>query len=268
MLKHFKLIGLISFGCLTAQGAKVETVYFDFNKYSLEAKQEQILLDSVIHADTSQIESLQIYGYCDDRGSAEYNYRLSKDRANEVLTNLTSHGFDKNKIVILEGRGRVMLSKNGLENLAETRSKNRRVDIIIERKNSFGKGIYTSFQNSHIVGDLIYLKKVFFPFGSSALSKYAKEELDRVAIILQNNKNLEFEIRGHVCCTQSYYEDAIDRDTNERNLSLNRAKNVFWYLKTKNVNSLRMTYRGYGNQFPLQKGAEFDRRVELLITKI
>ena len=79
---------------------------------------------------------------------------------------------------------------------------------------------------------------------------------------------MEFEIRGHVCCTQSYYEDAIDRDTNERNLSLNRAKNVFWYLKTKNVNSLRMTYRGYGNQFPLQKGAEFDRRVELLITKI
>jgi hypothetical protein len=57
MLNYFKLIALISFGCLTAQGAKVETVYFDFDKYSLEAKQEQILLDSVIHADTSQIES-------------------------------------------------------------------------------------------------------------------------------------------------------------------------------------------------------------------
>jgi outer membrane protein OmpA-like peptidoglycan-associated protein len=56
MLNYFKLIALISFGCLTAQGAKVET-YFDFDKYSLEAKQEQILLDSVIHADTSQIES-------------------------------------------------------------------------------------------------------------------------------------------------------------------------------------------------------------------
>jgi outer membrane protein OmpA-like peptidoglycan-associated protein len=44
MLNYFKLIALISFGCLNAQGAKVETVYFDFDKYSLEAKQEQILL--------------------------------------------------------------------------------------------------------------------------------------------------------------------------------------------------------------------------------
>jgi hypothetical protein len=33
--------------------------------------------------------------------------------ANTVLTTLTTHGF-KNKIIILEGRGRVILSKNGL----------------------------------------------------------------------------------------------------------------------------------------------------------
>jgi outer membrane protein OmpA-like peptidoglycan-associated protein len=268
MLNYFKLIALISFGYLTAQGGKVETVYFDFDKYSLEAKQEQPILDFVIQTDTSQIKSVEIYGYCDDRGTDDYNYKLSENRAKAVLQILTSHGFNKNKIVIIEGRGRVILSKNGLDNLAERRSKNRRVDILIERKNSFGKGIYTSFQDSHIVGDRIYLKKVYFPFGSSVLSKYAKEELDKIVIILQNNKNLEFEIRGHVCCTQSFYEDAIDRGTNERKLSLNRAKNVFWYLKSKNVNSLRMTYRGYGNQFPLEKGAEFDRRVELLITKI
>jgi hypothetical protein len=30
---------------------------------------------------------------------------------NTVLTTLTTHGFDKNKIIILEGRGRVILSK-------------------------------------------------------------------------------------------------------------------------------------------------------------
>jgi outer membrane protein OmpA-like peptidoglycan-associated protein len=252
MLNYFKLIALISFGYLTAQGGKIETVYFDFDKYSLEAKQEQPILDFVIQTDTSQIKSVEIYGYCDDRGTDDYNYKLSENRAKAVLQILTSHGFNKNKIVIIEGRGRVILSKNGLDNLAERRSKNRRVDILIERKNSFGKGIYTSFQDSHIGGDRIY----------------AKEELDKIVIILQNNKNLEFEIRGHVCCTQSFYEDAIDRGTNERKLSLNRAKNVFWYLKSKNVNSLRMTYRGYGNQFPLEKGAEFDRRVELLITKI
>ena len=92
--------------------------------------------------------------------------------------------------------------------------------------------------------------------------------MDKIAEQLQKNKNIEFEIRGHVCCTPSYYNDAIDRSTNERKLSLNRAKTVFWYLISKNINSLRMTYKGCGNKFPLGKGEEIDRRVEFLITKI
>jgi outer membrane protein OmpA-like peptidoglycan-associated protein len=268
MLNYFKLIALITFGCLTAQSKKVETVYFDFDKYSLGSEQKQTILDFVIHSDTSKIESLQIYGYCDDRGDYDYNYKLSKDRVNTVRNILTSNGFNKNKIVIIEGKGRVILPEDGFDNLAEIRSKNRRVDILIVRKNSFGKGIYTSFQDSHIVGDRIYLKEIFFPLGSSELSHYAKEELDKIIVVLQNHKNMEFEIRGHVCCTPSYFEDAIDLDTNERKLSLNRAKNVFLYLKSKNVNSLRMTYTGCGNKFPLGKGPELDRRVEFLITKI
>ncbi|MGK0295690.1 MAG: outer membrane protein OmpA-like peptidoglycan-associated protein [Ulvibacter sp.] len=268
MLNYFKLIALITFGCLTAQSKKVETVYFDFDKYSLRSEQKQTILDFVIHSDTSKIESLQIYGYCDDRGDYDYNYKLSKDRVNTVRNILTSNGFNKNKIVIIEGKGRVILPEDGFDNLAEIRSKNRRVDILIVRKNSFGKGIYTSFQDSHIVGDRIYLKEIFFPLGSSALSHYAKEELDKIIVVLQNHKNMEFEIRGHVCCTPNYFEDAIDLDTNERKLSLNRAKNVFLYLKSKNVNSLRMTYTGCGNKFPLGKGPELDRRVEFLITKI
>jgi len=91
--------------------------------------------------------------------------------------------------------------------------------------------------------------------------------LDKIAEILQRNKAIEFVIRGHVCCTPNDYKDAIDRATKERKLSLNRAKNVFRYLISKNVNSLRMTYKGLGNQFPLGKGDDYDRRVEFLITK-
>jgi outer membrane protein OmpA-like peptidoglycan-associated protein len=71
-----------------------------------------------------------------------------------------------------------------------------------------------------------------------------------------------------VCCTPSYYEDAIDQKTRERKLSVNRAKAVFHYLISKNINSLRMTYRGCGNKFPLGMGEALDRRVEFLITKI
>ena len=91
--------------------------------------------------------------------------------------------------------------------------------------------------------------------------------MDKIAEILQRHKATEFEIRGHVCCTPDYYKDAIDRATKERKLSLNRARNVFKYLISKNVNSLRMSFKGLGNQFPLGKGDDYDRRVEFLITK-
>jgi outer membrane protein OmpA-like peptidoglycan-associated protein len=268
MLHYFKILALISFGYLTAQEKKIETVYFDFDKYSLEAEQEQIILDFVSQADSSAIESVQIYGYCDDRGNYDYNYKLSEDRVNTVRNILTSHGFNKNKIVIIEGMGRVLLTDDILENLAEIRSKNRRVDLLLVQKNSFGKGIYNSIQEKHIVGDRIYFENILFHLGSSDLSLNSKKELDKIAVLLQKNKNIEFEIRGHVCCTPSYYNDAIDRATNERKLSLNRAKTVFWYLISQNVNSLRMTYKGCGNNFPLEKGDDVDRRVEFLITKI
>jgi outer membrane protein OmpA-like peptidoglycan-associated protein len=268
MLHYLKLIALLSFGYLTAQGKKVETVYFDFDKYTLEVEQEQTILDFIIQADTSEIESIQIYGYCDDRGNSDYNYKLSEARVKTVQEILTSYGFNKNKIVIVEGMGRVILTENILENLAEIRSKNRRVDLLLVRKNSFGKGIYNSIQEKHIIGDRIYFENILFPMGSSALSLNSKKELDKIALQLQKNKNIEFEIRGHVCCTPSSYLDAIDRATNERKLSLNRAKTVFWYLMSKNVNSLRMTYKGCGNKFPLGKGDDVDRRVEFLITKV
>jgi flagellar motor protein MotB len=58
------------------------------------------------------------------------------------------NGFNKNKIVIIEGKGRVLLSDNPLENLAEIRSKNRRVDILIVSKNSFGKVFIIPFKTS------------------------------------------------------------------------------------------------------------------------
>ncbi|SHL71337.1 OmpA family protein [Flavobacterium chilense] len=79
---------------------------------------------------------------------------------------------------------------------------------------------------------------------------------------------MQFEIRGHVCCTPEIYSDGIDKDTKERRLSWNRAKTVFYYLSSKKISKNRMSYQGCGNKFPLGKGDNLDRRVEFLITKI
>ncbi|HJR99833.1 MAG TPA: OmpA family protein [Flavobacterium sp.] len=256
------------FGALLAQEKKIGTVYFEFDKYDIDDIQRQLVVDFVRQIDITKVESIQIYGYCDDRGNNDYNLKLSENRVNTVKRILISNGFNKNKIVIIEGKGRVLIDNYSGGSLADIRSKNRRVDLLLVKKNSFGKGIYTSFQDHHEVGDRIYLENIFFNLGSSNLTLASQKELDKIALILQSKKGIEFEIRGHVCCTPNSYKDAIDRATNERKLSLNRARTVFKYLISKNVNSLRMNFKGLGNQFPSGKGDEFDRRVEFLITKI
>jgi outer membrane protein OmpA-like peptidoglycan-associated protein len=86
-------------------------------------------------------------------------------------------------------------------------------------------------------------------------------------LFLKANPTVEFEVQGHVCCTPKYFSDAIDKDTKERKLSYNRAKAVYRYLVMRKINPSRMTFKGYGNQFPIGKEPELDRRVELVITK-
>jgi outer membrane protein OmpA-like peptidoglycan-associated protein len=264
----FRILLLLFFYHLTAQEKPVETVYFEFDRFDLYNQQIETIIDFAKNADTSKIESIQIYGYCDDRGDNDYNYKLSKSRVKTVQDILTYNGFNKNKIVIIEGKGRVIIQTDSIEDLTEIRNKNRRVDLFVVKKNSYGKGIYNSFQENHKVGDRIYLENILFALGRSELTLQSKKELDKIALLFQKHKTLQFEIRGHVCCTPSYFDDAIDKATHERKLSLNRARNVFKYLMSKNINSLRMSYKGCGNKFPLRKGDALDRRVEFLILKI
>ncbi|MCI9844503.1 OmpA family protein [Flavobacterium pectinovorum] len=253
---------------LSAQQNPIETIYFDFDKYILSSQQIKIVTDFAKKIDTTKIESVQIYGYCDDRGTDEYNYRLSKDRVNTVQQLLVSTGFNKSKIIILEGKGRIIIRSDTVENLHETRTKNRRVDLIAVKKNSYGKGIRNSLQGELKVGDKVFLENILFDIGSSKLTTVSKKELDKIAIILQNKKSIQFEIRGHVCCTPEVYTDGIDNETNERRLSWNRAKTVFFYLSSKKISKSRMAYQGCGNKYPLKKGDDLDRRVEFLITRI
>ncbi|MFC3336773.1 OmpA family protein [Flavobacterium palustre] len=43
-----------------------------------------MLVDFVSKIDTATVETIQIYGYCDDRGNNDYNLKLSQNRVNSV----------------------------------------------------------------------------------------------------------------------------------------------------------------------------------------
>jgi outer membrane protein OmpA-like peptidoglycan-associated protein len=259
----FQILFFFSFGLLSAQEKTVQSVYFEFDKFALNKNEISTIIDLVNSPNFSQFEAIQIYGYCDDRGSEDYNDKLSKKRVATVQEILLSNGISQNKIFICEGKGRVNLDKDTVKNLERTRYKNRRVDMVFVKKS-----VYTFIPENPKVGDLVILERLNFEMGSSALSLKAKKELDRTVVSLEKHKSLRFEIKGHVCCTSSKYSEGIDHEGQERNLSANRAKNVFTYLRSKGISPYRMSYKGYGNLFPLGKGDAFDRRVEFLVTKI
>jgi outer membrane protein OmpA-like peptidoglycan-associated protein len=263
MKSCLKIVFLLFFGSLTAQINTVQSVYFELDKFSLNQKEINQMVKLLDSANFSRFKAIYLYGYCDDRGSIDYNEKLSKKRVAFIQNLLISKGIAENKIFICEGRGKVNLDKDTVKNLNAVRDKNRRVDLILV-KNVF----YTSFPENPKIGDNIVLDRVTFEMGSSELSLNAKKELDRTAVLLKKHKTLRFEIKGHVCCTSSKYTDAIDKETQNRNLSENRAKNVFNYLRSMGISPYRMSYKGYGNRFPLGKGDAQDRRVELFITKL
>jgi outer membrane protein OmpA-like peptidoglycan-associated protein len=263
MKKVFQIVLFLSFGFLSAQENKVQSVYFELDKFSLDKTQINTIIELVNSPNFLQFGAIQIYGYCDDRGNADYNDKLSKKRVAIVQEILLSNGISQNKIFICEGRGRVNLDKDTIKNLQKTRDGNRRVDLVFIKINT-----YSFFPAKPKVGDVVILERISFEMGSSILSLKAKKELDRTVVLLGKHKSLRFEIKGHVCCTSSNYSDGIDQEGQERNLSTNRAKAVFTYLRSKGISPYRMSYKGYGNRFPLGKDDALDRRVEFLITKL
>jgi outer membrane protein OmpA-like peptidoglycan-associated protein len=270
-MKFLKYLPLLIFGFIHAQEEVVHSIYFEFDKYALNEKEVNEAIDFIKKTDSTRIESIQIFGYTDDVGKDAYNFKLSTKRATAIQDKFIESGIKSKIIVTIEGKGRILIDDDILENLPEKRSKNRRVDVVMNLK-PLPKieipGFYTTIQKNHIVGDHVYLENVLFQRGSSKLEFKSKTDLDKIARLLQKYKNLQFEIQGHVCCTPPYQKEAIDMDTKKRQLSINRAQSVYKYLIFKKIAKDRMTFKGYGNTVPLGKGTQYDRRVELVITKI
>ncbi|HEU4497592.1 MAG TPA: OmpA family protein [Flavobacterium sp.] len=272
MLRFLKILSLFIFGLASAQEEVVQSVYFETNKFSLSDSQVDEVTNFIRATDSARIESISIYGYCDDRGKEEYNFKLSTNRANAIKNKIIENGIKSKIIVTIEGRGRILI-EDDIDNVSEVRSKNRRVDVVMNFKPMPVEkleipGFYNDLKKNHIPGDRIYLEKLLFEKGRSKLTFKSKNELDRIARFLLKYKTLEFEIQGHICCTPPFQKEAIDKDTKKRKLSSNRAEAVYKYLVFKKIPKERMTFKGYGNTRSLGKGPDLDRRVEFVITKI
>lgn len=268
-LRYVLIVLLTSLSAWT-QEPEVFSVYFQFGKSELNFRQADEMLAKIQKLDPSRIEKFEIFGYTDDVGKSDFNHKLSTDRAKAVQSYLNAKGITNEIAISITGKGQIMIEDDALDNLPEARSQNRRVDVLVHLKplpRIQLPGVYNTVQKTHVVGDRIYLENLLFERGSSVLTVKAKNELTAIAKQLLKYKNLHFEIQGHVCCLHPYTSEAIDLKTKKRKLSHNRAEAVYNYLVLKKVPKDRMTFKGYGNTKPLGGEVEYDRRVELVITK-
>lgn len=104
------------------------SVNFDINKATLTAK-AKANLDKIVSVFKEYAETdIKIYGYTDSTGNADYNLKLSEQRAASVKTYLVSKGLKSSRFVT---RGMGIADPIADNSTVEGRSKNRRVEFAI-----------------------------------------------------------------------------------------------------------------------------------------
>ena len=78
--------------------AGMETVYFDFDQFTLSSEARQTLANN---AKYMQATSVVIEGHCDERGSDEYNLALGESRALAAKNYLVSLGINENRLSVI-----------------------------------------------------------------------------------------------------------------------------------------------------------------------
>lgn len=260
--------------CVLAQKELVHEVYFDTDKSEVPESEHAKLLAFLSEIESLDIEKISIYGFCDDRGSSDYNLKLSNERANNIRAIFSNNEFDESVIINVDGKGEVLLKLVQEENVEKIRGLNRKVQIIVKQVYPPKPEVKTKAKDAAELlsgdikaGDNIVLENILFKTGYSYLMPESVKTLENIAKVMLKRKDIYFTIQGHVCCTQNG-RDALDRKTKKRNLSVARAKYIYDYLAKKGVDPKRMKYVGMRRKFPLGGEPKFDRRVEILVTYV
>lgn len=112
------------------------------------------------------------------------------------------------------------------------------------------------------VGERMQLSNVFYEVDSWQLKKESMSELNNLAGLLAENKDIIIEIGG--------YTDSTGSDEYNMTLSERRALSVVNYLINKGISPERLKYKGFGNSSPIgdnvtSEGRKLNRRTEALV---
>ena len=271
------LILILNVYFVYSQNKIAHEVYFNTDEYDVPLTEENRLLLFISNLGEIDIESISIFGFCDDRGADTYNLKLSQQRADAIKTIFSNNEISESLITNVDGKGEILLKIINEKSISKIRGLNRKVEVVVKPKPpktkeekkivEEKKNVPEIIKGKLSVGDKIVFENILFKTGYSTVAKDSKKTLEDIAKSLVEREDIYFTIQGHVCCTK-FSRDAIDRKTKKRNLSLARAKYIYDYFAKKGVEKKRMKYVGMRRKFPLGGDPKFDRRVEILITYV
>jgi peptidoglycan-associated lipoprotein len=91
--------GSTAMGDGTAAG--LNRIFFEFDQFTLTAESRDTLAQNADYMKTNPGLRVRIEGYCDERGSDEYNLALGERRASATKNYMVSLGVDPGRLTIL-----------------------------------------------------------------------------------------------------------------------------------------------------------------------
>lgn len=271
-------------------------LHFAFNEYKLSSQSILELNEALLNFHTSEdsLLNISIEGHTDQIGSIHYNQNLSLLRVSETYKFFTDVFSKLIKKRMAYGKSKLITK----DTTADERQKNRRVEVTFyfiqkQQKKSLSiiqdtdtikepivsKPVYTPPRKikdilndtSIQIGDTVELPYILFVGGLHDFLPISYPHLDELFFAMRDNPNLEIEIQGHICCAAGI-DDGIDFSTGRNNLSVARARAVYDFLTISGIDAKRVSYKGFGHQFPLTKERNEqektrNRRVEIKIIK-
>jgi outer membrane protein OmpA-like peptidoglycan-associated protein len=269
------------------------TVYFESNKFDLNAKENAKLIDWISQNKANKI--VAIHGFTDEDGTNGFNDTLSQKRVNFIYNTVRTQiktredfktrsfgeTFDhsKNKsenrrvviYFILEKdipREEEILGIKKEPTVAEPKAEIEYPEkLVFENPN----GTKSEFKldrefmkklSKAKKGEKLQIENLNFIINTFAVVNESRGKLFELLLVLQSNPELKIEIHGHLCCMP------FDRT----DLSTQRAKAIFNFLVSHDVYRARLSYKGFGSTAPIypipekdEKERAANRRVEILI---
>ena len=81
--------------------AAVKDIYYDYDSYDIRSSDESSVTAAASYLNAHPDLKLLIAGYCDDRGSAEYNITLGENRANAAKQALVAAGVNAGRVRVV-----------------------------------------------------------------------------------------------------------------------------------------------------------------------